>query len=84
MTKRLYYDQPDLLEFDSTVEGVTAPAGDETRHAFTLRESAFYPTSGGQVHDTGWVTLDGGQRLKVGEIVEAEDGHVVHYLEGPT
>ena len=84
MTKRLYYDQPDLLEFDSTVEEVTAPAGDVTRHALTLRESAFYPTSGGQVHDTGWLTFDGGKRLKVGEIVEAEDGRIVHYLEAPT
>jgi len=84
MTKRLYYDQPDLLEFDSAVEEVRPAAGEELRHSFTLRESAFYPTSGGQVHDTGWVTLDGGTRLKVGEIVEAEDGRIVHYLEGAT
>ncbi|MGA9355736.1 MAG: DHHA1 domain-containing protein [Terriglobales bacterium] len=83
MTERLYYNQPALLEFDSVVQEVIAPTGDDPRHAFTLRESAFYPTSGGQVHDTGWVTL-GGNRLKVGEIVEAEDGRIVHYLEGPT
>jgi alanyl-tRNA synthetase len=83
MTKRLYYDRPDLLEFDSTVEEVGAPAGDETRHAVTLRESAFYPTSGGQVHDTGWLTAEGGERLRVSEVVDREDGRVVHYLDAP-
>lgn len=81
MTKRLYYDQPDLLEFDSTVEEVSAPSGEETRHSFSLRESAFYPTSGGQVHDTGWLTLDGGKRLRIAEIAESEDGRIVHYLD---
>lgn len=84
MTKRLYYDQLDLLEFDSVVEEVRAPAGEETRHSFILRESAFYPTSGGQVHDTGWVTLEGGQRLRIAEIAESEDGRIVHYLEAPS
>ena len=82
MTKRLYYDQPELLEFDSTVEEVRAPAGEETRHSFTLRESAFYPTSGGQVHDTGWITI-GNERLKVSEVADSEDGRIVHYLEVP-
>jgi alanyl-tRNA synthetase len=85
MTKRLYYNQPDLLEFDSVVEGITAGSGDsvQTRPALILRESAFYPTSGGQVHDMGWVTI-GTERLRVAEVVDAEDGRVVHYLEGPT
>jgi len=80
MTKRLYYDQPALLEFDSVVEEVIAPTGEEARHSLTLRESAFYPTSGGQVHDTGWLMLDG-DRVRVSEVAETEDGRVVHYLE---
>ncbi len=84
MTKRLYYDQPDLLEFDSVVEEATAPGGAETRHSFMLRESAFYPTSGGQVHDAGWVTVEGGARLRIGEIAESEDGRIVHYVEAPS
>jgi len=46
-----------------------------------LRESAFYPTSGGQVHDTGWLTPEGAERLRVLEVADAEDGRVVHYLE---
>ncbi len=66
------------------MDDVKPPAGSETRHSFTLRESAFYPTSGGQIHDTGWLTIEGGNRLKVAEVVDSEDGRVVHYLEAPT
>jgi len=81
MTSRIYYDQPDLLEFDSTVETVTPTAADESRSSITLRESAFYPTSGGQIHDTGWLTLATGEKLRVTEVADADDGRVVHYLE---
>ncbi|MGA9529437.1 MAG: alanyl-tRNA editing protein [Terriglobales bacterium] len=98
MTKRLYYDQPDLLEFDSVVEEAADVAGNAdgkpgerpsessggpARSAVILRESAFYPTSGGQVHDTGWIMLGSGERLRVAEVADAEDGRVVHYIEAP-
>jgi alanyl-tRNA synthetase len=82
MTKRLYYDQPELMEFESVVEESSAAPGDASRPAVILRETAFYPTSGGQVHDTGWLVLeDGNDRLRVAEVADAEDGRVVHYLE---
>jgi alanyl-tRNA synthetase len=84
MTKRLYYDSSEIHEFDSVVEDV-APAS--SRPAIILRETAFYPTSGGQVHDTGWLTLAGNDgdkaRLRVSEVAEAEDGRIVHYLDAP-
>ena len=83
MTKRLYYDQPDLLEFDSVIEEAAVVSAEAPRPAVLLRESAFYPTSGGQVHDTGWLTLDG-DRLRVSEVGDREDGKVLHYLEAPT
>jgi alanyl-tRNA synthetase len=84
MTKRLYYDRPDLLEFESVVEDVTIPNNSPgtSAPAVILRETAFYPTSGGQVHDTGWITI-GNERLRVTEVVEAEDGRIVHYLNAP-
>jgi alanyl-tRNA synthetase len=84
MTKRLYYDHPELLEFDSTIEDVHG-AGDvasSSRPAVILRESAFYPTSGGQVHDTGWLTV-GSERFRVTGAVENDSGAVVHYLDAP-
>jgi len=87
MTKRLYYDQPELLEFDALVEEVMNISGDSSgaglRQGIILRETAFYPTSGGQVHDTGWIMLGGSERLRVAEVADLEDGRVVHYIELP-
>ena len=83
MTKRLYYDSAEMHEFDSVVEDVASPSPEQSRPAVILRETAFYPTSGGQMHDTGWLTLDGAERLRVAEVAEAEDGRIVHYLEAP-
>jgi alanyl-tRNA synthetase len=81
MTQRLYYDAPSLYEFDSVVEEVISPPDAPSRVGIVLRETAFYPTSGGQVYDTGWLALGGGERLRVSEVAEADDGRVVHYLE---
>jgi len=87
MTKRLYYDSSDIHEFDSVVEDVALVSPEQPRPAVILRETAFYPTSGGQVHDTGWLTLGGGgraeDRLRVAEVADTEDGRIVHYLEAP-
>ena len=83
MTKRLYYDRSEIHEFDSVVEDVTPSSPDQSRPAVILRETAFYPTSGGQVHDTGWLTLEGAERLRVAEVADAEDGRVLHYLQAP-
>jgi alanyl-tRNA synthetase len=83
MTKRLYYDRSDLQEFDSVVEEVAADSSGQSRPAIVLRETAFYPTSGGQVHDTGWLTFDDSQRVRVSEVADTEDGRIVHYLESP-
>lgn len=83
MTKRLYYDNSGIHEFDSLVEDVVLGSSEQPRPAVVLRETAFYPTSGGQVHDIGWLTLEGAERLRVAEVADAEDGRVLHYLEAP-
>ena len=83
MTKRIYYDRSDTHEFESVVEDVIPASAEQPRPAVVLRESAFYPTSGGQVHDTGWLTLEGAERLRVAEVADAEDGRVLHYLQAP-
>ena len=84
MTNRLYYPTSDLHEFDSVVQEVVSPSAENPRPGIILRESAFYPTSGGQVYDTGWLSPAANDRIRVTEVVEAEDGKVVHYLEAPT
>jgi alanyl-tRNA synthetase len=83
MTKRLYYDRPELWEFESVVEDILAPSAEQPRPGIILRETAFYPTSGGQLHDTGWLTLDSSDRIRVSEVAEHEDRRIVHYLEAP-
>jgi alanyl-tRNA synthetase len=76
MTKRLYYDDSFLYDFDAEVVEV----GEGQRPAVILDRTAFYPTSGGQVFDTGWIAADE-TKLRVAEVADAEDGRVVHYLE---
>ena len=82
MSSRLYYTDSGLREFDSVIEDTIPAANGQARSGVVLRESAFYPTSGGQVHDTGWLVTAAGERLRVAEVAESEDGRVIHYLEG--
>ncbi len=77
MTDRLYYHDSFLYDFDAEVREVL----DSPRPALILDRSAFYPTSGGQIFDTGWLTTDASQKLKVTEVADTEDGKVVHYIE---
>jgi len=77
MTNRLYYHNSFLYDFDAEIHEVL----DNPRPAVVLDRTAFYPTSGGQVFDTGWVTSDADTKLRVTEVVDSEDGKVVHYLE---
>src|SRR5271168_4270892 len=79
MTDHLYYHDSFLYDFDAEVREVA----EGPRPAVVLDRSAFYPTSGGQVFDTGWITSDFGTKLRVTEVAESEDGKVVHYLEAP-
>jgi alanyl-tRNA synthetase len=79
MTERLYYSDSFLYEFDATVVDVVQREG---RTAVVLDRSAFYPTSGGQIHDTG--TLEtGSSPLPVVDVSEDEEtGTVFHLVEG--
>ena len=78
MTDRLYYHDPFLYDFEAEVrEQVDTP-----RPALILDRTAFYPTSGGQVHDTGWI-LAADQKSRVTEVADDEDGRIIHYLEAP-
>jgi alanyl-tRNA synthetase len=75
---RLYYTDSFLTEFDAQVVKVVATP----RPAVVLDRTAFYPTSGGQMFDTGW--LEGnGVRARVIEVAE-QDERILHYLESAT
>jgi len=76
MTRRLYYTDSFLYEFDAAVCEVASGG----RPAVILDQTAFYPTSGGQVFDTGWIEA-GGEKLRVTEVAEDEQGTIVHYID---
>jgi alanyl-tRNA synthetase len=67
-TERIYQAEPHRTEFEARVV-------EARRDAVILDRTAFYPTGGGQPHDTG--TL---QDLRVVDVIE-EEGRVVHLLE---
>jgi len=81
MTDRLYYHDSFLYDFDAEVRSVV----ESPRPALILDRTAFYPTSGGQIHDMGSITHaeNSGAKVRVTEVIDTEDGHVVHYLEAP-
>jgi alanyl-tRNA synthetase len=85
LTDRLYYTDSFLHDFEARVASVTPAEG---RTAVTLDRSAFYPASGGQIFDTGWIDVPDGpesRRLPVSEVAENEQtGEVVHYIEAET
>ena len=88
MTERLYYHDSFLYNFDAEVRSVI----ETPRPALILDRTAFYPTSGGQIHDTGSIVPADARfsdasfseaRFRVTEVADTEDGHIVHYLDAP-
>ena len=76
MTNRLYYSDSVLTTFEARVVESGMLNG---RPFVVLDESAFYPTSGGQPHDTGSL----GDRRVIDVIDREADDAVMHVLDGP-
>lgn len=72
---RRYYSDAYTTTFEAALVRVTQHQG---RPALVLDATYFYPTSGGQAHDTG--TLDGRPVL---DVVAGPEGDVLHVLDGP-
>ena len=71
-TERLYFDDPTLTRFEARVLAVV-------RHgacpALVLDRTAFYPTGGGQPHDTGRIG-----DVQVVDVMEDDAGTILHVL----
>lgn len=74
-TERLYYHDSFLYDFDARVVEALESNG---RAALVLDRTAFYPTSGGQVHDLGMLMADGKQ-IAITEVADEEDGRILHF-----
>jgi alanyl-tRNA synthetase len=73
--KKLYYQDPYLANF--TTEVVEQGKDEAGKWYAILKETAFYPTGGGQPCDTGYI--NGVQVYDV----EERDGEIFHYLQTP-
>jgi alanyl-tRNA synthetase len=91
MTERLYYQNSFLYDFTASVEAVRDLA--DGRHALELDRTVFYPTSGGQPFDTGWIDFVSAEdetplaipKLRVSDVIEDEtDGTILHVVENLT
>jgi alanyl-tRNA synthetase len=81
LTERLYYSDSFLREFEAQVIACESSPKGHAKGASptwwaTLQETAFYPTSGGQPHDTGRLG-----EAAVLDVFEREDGTVVHVTD---
>src|SRR3954447_18395457 len=75
-TDRLYYSDPQLLEFDALIVD-SKPMGNG--FGIVLDKTAFYPTSGGQPNDLGTIN-----EVSVIDCLEDEaTGLIFHVVDGP-
>lgn len=74
MTKKLFYDDPELQQTRATV---IQSDKDETGYFSILDQTCFYPEGGGQPADTGYIN-----QVKVID-VQTVDGEIRHYTEEP-
>ncbi|TGB03451.1 alanyl-tRNA editing protein [Halobacillus salinus] len=72
MTRKLFYEDVYRSEFESVV---VESAQEDGRDYVVLEETAFYPTGGGQPHDTGSLS-----EIEVYNVEEV-DGDVRHYVK---
>ena len=72
MTDRIYYKDSAILEFDANIVK-TSKEGD--KYVTILDRTAFYPTSGGQLHDTGRLN-----DITVVDVIE-DNSHILHLTD---
>ncbi|RUL50341.1 alanyl-tRNA editing protein [Lysinibacillus antri] len=75
MKDLFYYVNSTMKEFTAQV---VCTGIDKERPYVVLSNTAFYPTGGGQPHDTGWIN-----NVPVVDVEKVND-EIRHYIDGPT
>ena len=79
MTDRLYYRDSFLCHFDAEIAQIV----ETPRPAVILDRTAFYPQVAARFMTRAGSRSENSDRIRVTEVADSEDGHVVHYLEAP-
>ncbi|MFH1588937.1 MAG: alanine--tRNA ligase-related protein, partial [Candidatus Diapherotrites archaeon] len=82
MTKKLFYEDPYMKEFEAEVVEVN-------ENKVVLSETCFFPEGGGQVGDTGELNglkvintiKEGAELVKAGDQVIPAGGKLIHVME---
>ncbi|OGN75844.1 MAG: hypothetical protein A2X25_01480 [Chloroflexi bacterium GWB2_49_20] len=74
MTEQLYFDDALCLEFTAEVTEILP--GKDGKVSVVMPGTYFYPTSGGQDHDTGKIGI-----ANVLDVVKSEDDRIIHILD---
>ncbi|MCX7763054.1 MAG: DHHA1 domain-containing protein [Candidatus Kryptonium sp.] len=74
MTQKLYYTDSYTTNFRAKVIDVKTY---NAQSAIILDKTYFYPTSGGQEHDTGFIN-----NSKVVDVIETDEDEILHLIDG--
>lgn len=74
-----------LFENDAYLRRTIARVTDSTEEGIVLDRTVFYPTGGGQPGDTGFLELDGGERIRIVDTRHAshDSERIIHVPEVP-
>lgn len=84
-TENLYYQNHHLYDFDAKITDIFLNVTEENKqNIIILDKSAFYPTSGGQIHDMGsiWIGETEYQVINVEKVGKSILHMVIPHLEG--
>jgi alanyl-tRNA synthetase len=75
VTEKLYYQDPYIQSFSNKI--LKSEQDERGRFYVVLEKTAFYPTGGGQPHDTGTIN-----HVRVYDVEEVEE-EIRHYVDSP-
>ncbi|MGA3359825.1 MAG: alanine--tRNA ligase [Halobacteriota archaeon] len=73
VTRRLFYDEPEQVTFEAHIVGLL-------EDGIILDKTLFYPGGGGQPEDTGYVTAQSGEKVRV-RLARLQGHAIIHEVE---